>query len=159
MATALHQDLVERLRSIGPTDPGRLAQGTRQLQLSCGRSTPAAPVQWMLSTMMKRLRRCLLVLSALLLCAGPLPAAWAQGRGELLYNTHCVACHSTQMHWRDKRQVVDWPSLRAQVRLWQATGLLAWDEADIDHVARYLNDTYYRYPNPAAGTTGPLAQR
>jgi hypothetical protein len=65
-----------------------------------------------------------------------------------------VPLHRTQMHWRDKRQVVDWPSLRAQVRLWQATGLLAWDEADIDQVARYLNDTYYRYPNPTAGTTG-----
>jgi mono/diheme cytochrome c family protein len=101
-----------------------------------------------------RLRSHLLLLSALLLAFGPWPTAWAQGRGELLYNTHCVACHSTQMHWRDKRQVVDWPTLRTQVRLWQATGLLAWDEADIDHVARYLNDTYYRYPNPAAVTTG-----
>ena len=24
-------------------------------------------------------------------------------RGELLYTTHCIACHSTQVHWRDKR--------------------------------------------------------
>jgi mono/diheme cytochrome c family protein len=101
-----------------------------------------------------RLRLALRLLPALLLGCGLLPTAWAQGRGELLYNTHCVACHSTQMHWRDKRQVVDWPSLRAQVRLWQATGLLAWDEADIDQVARYLNETYYRYPNPTAGTAG-----
>jgi mono/diheme cytochrome c family protein len=23
-------------------------------------------------------------------------------RGERLYTTHCIACHSTQMHWRDK---------------------------------------------------------
>lgn len=84
----------------------------------------------------------------------PMPAAWAQDRGELLYNTHCVACHNTQMHWRDKRQVVDWASLRAQVRLWQATGMLAWEEADIDQVARYLNETYYRYPNPGPLTTG-----
>jgi mono/diheme cytochrome c family protein len=104
------------------------------------------------------------LLPALLLSFGLVPAVWAQGRGELLYNTHCVACHSTQMHWRDKRQVVDWPSLRAQVRLWQATGLLAWDETDIDQVARYLNDTYYRYPNPAtatgqAGAGRRLAQR
>lgn len=101
----------------------------------------------------------LLQLSASLLALGLLlgvvSAASAQSRGELLYNTHCVACHNTQMHWRDKRQVVDWASLRAQVRLWQATGLLAWDETDIDLVARYLNDTYYRYPNPSATTSQP----
>ncbi len=92
------------------------------------------------------------LLAVLGLAAGLVPAGWAQSRGELLYNTHCVACHRTQIHWRDKRQVVDWPSLRAQVHLWQATELLAWDEADIERVARYLNDTYYRYPLPAAPT-------
>lgn len=32
-------------------------------------------------------------------------------RGELLYNTHCVACHSTKMHWRDQRLATDWKSL------------------------------------------------
>ncbi len=88
-----------------------------------------------------------------LLVATLLPApGWAQSRGELLYNTHCVACHRTQIHWRDKRQVVDWPSLRAQVHLWQATEMLAWDEPDIERVARYLNDTYYRYPAPGSPT-------
>ncbi len=93
------------------------------------------------------------VLPVLVLAAGlgsPWTFAAPQDRGELLYNTHCVGCHNSQMHWRDKRQVVDWPSLRAQVRLWQATGLLAWDESDIDQVTRYLNDTYYRYPVPSA---------
>lgn len=91
-----------------------------------------------------RLRSHLLLLSALLLAFGPWPTAWAQGRGELLYNTHCVACHSTQMHWRDKRLVTDWDSLKTQVRRWQATAQLNWSEADIDDVARYLNDSIYR---------------
>lgn len=98
------------------------------------------------------------LLPAFLLVAGllgPHGDSLAQGRGELLYATHCVACHSTQQHWRDKRQAVDWPSLREQVRLWQTTAMLAWDGSDIDQVARYLNDTYYRYPLPAAaGATG-----
>ena len=86
------------------------------------------------------------------------PPSWAQSRGELLYITHCVACHRTQIHWRDKRQVVDWSSLRAQVRLWQATEMLAWSEPDIEQVVRYLNDTYYRYPVPGAPTgTAPAA--
>lgn len=67
-------------------------------------------------------------------------------RGELLYTTHCIACHTAKMHWRDKRQATDWESLKAQVRRWQATAGLRWSEGDIAEVARHLNDTIYRYP-------------
>jgi mono/diheme cytochrome c family protein len=73
----------------------------------------------------------------------------AQTRGGLLYTTHCVACHTTQMHWRNDRQAIDWDSLKFQVRRWQGNAGLAWNEADIDGVSRYLNDTIYRYPTPA----------
>ncbi len=83
------------------------------------------------------------------LCASTPGSAWAQTRGELLYGTHCLTCHNSQMHWREKKQVVDWASLRAQVRRWQATDQLAWSDEDIDHVARYLNETFYRLPPPS----------
>ncbi len=73
----------------------------------------------------------------------------AQSRGELLYGTHCLACHSTQMHWREKKQVVDWPSLRAQVRRWQAADHLAWGDDDIEAVAQYLDALYYHLPPPS----------
>ena len=73
----------------------------------------------------------------------------AQTRGGLLYTTHCVACHTTQMHWRNDRLAVDWDSLKVQVRRWQGNAGLAWNEADITEVSRYLNDTIYRYPTPA----------
>jgi len=86
-------------------------------------------------------------------------AAWSQTRGELLYATHCVACHNDQMHWRDKKQAVDWPSLKAQVQLWQATGLLGWTDDDVQQVARHLNDTYYRFAVPPAPGTANTAQR
>jgi mono/diheme cytochrome c family protein len=66
-------------------------------------------------------------------------------RGQLLYDTHCVACHDTQVHWRDARAVTDWRSLKAQVRRWQARALLDWSEADIVQVTRYLNDRIYRF--------------
>ena len=66
-------------------------------------------------------------------------------RGELLYTTHCVACHSTQVHWRGNKAVSDWITLRAEVRRWQAVALLGWSEADIAEVARYLNARYYRF--------------
>jgi mono/diheme cytochrome c family protein len=76
------------------------------------------------------------------------PAASA-GRGELLYSTHCGACHSTQMHWRENKRATDWDSLKAQVRRWQGVAQLDWTEADVEQVARYLNQTIYGYPEPA----------
>ena len=69
-------------------------------------------------------------------------------RGQLLYSTHCIECHSTQMHWRTLKQARDWDSLKAQVRRWQATANLGWTEADITDVARHLNETIYQFPQP-----------
>jgi len=71
--------------------------------------------------------------------------ASAQSRGELLYTTHCLACHSTQMHWRDKRVATDWDSLKEQVRLWQSRSQLSWSDNDIVEVTRYLNQRIYRF--------------
>ena len=70
------------------------------------------------------------------------------GRGELLYSTHCVACHDLQVHWRDKRLVRNWRSLRAEVYRWQKVGGLRWNDADIAAVTQYLNARYYHYPEP-----------
>jgi hypothetical protein len=69
-----------------------------------------------------------------------------QSRGELLYSTFCVACHTTQMHWRDKRIAVDLPSLKEQVRRWHTNAGQKWSEADIDEVVRHLNGIYYKFP-------------
>ena len=72
--------------------------------------------------------------------------AASQPRGELLYSTNCIACHSTQVHWRDKKLATDWGSLREQVRRWQDVASLGWRDDDIIEVTRYLNDLYYNYP-------------
>lgn len=97
---------------------------------------------------MKRLAVPLLML----LAVQAAPAADAPSRGELLYGTHCIACHNSQMHWRDKRLATDWPELVAQVRRWQGVAKLGWSEDDILEVARHLNQRIYRYP-----LTGPRA--
>jgi hypothetical protein len=92
----------------------------------------------------------LLALAAVLLRMAAAAQAQATGpwpaRGELLYQTHCRACHDEQMHWRNKKLAYDWPTLKAQVTRWQATAKLQWSEADIVEVSRYLNETIYRYP-------------
>lgn len=87
------------------------------------------------------------VLAAALLCSAAAPAQ-TPTRGELLYGTHCITCHTAQMHWRDRRAATDWATLRLQVRRWQGAASLGWSDDDIDEVARYLNDTVYRYPLP-----------
>lgn len=76
--------------------------------------------------------------------------AFAQGRGELLYATHCSACHTVQLHWRASKAVTDWTSLRSEVRKWQGEAKLAWGEDDVLEVARYLNDNIYHFVLPSA---------
>jgi mono/diheme cytochrome c family protein len=97
------------------------------------------------------LRRSILAVPFVLF--GNLAAADAQplrdaSRGELLYSTHCITCHNTQVHWRDKKLATDLPSLQAQVRRWQGVSALDWNNEDIAEVARYLNAAHYHYPAP-----------
>lgn len=89
---------------------------------------------------------------AFTVAAQPAPSS---SRGELLYSTHCIGCHTAQVHWRDQRLATDWASLRAQVSRWQGNTGLAWSDHDILAVTHYLNDLYYRFPAP--GT--PVALR
>ena len=84
--------------------------------------------------------------TAVLLGACLSPPVLAQSRGELLYSTHCIACHTEQVHWRERKLVADWTSLRAQVRRWQADAALGWSDDDVAEVARYLNEEFYRLP-------------
>ena len=105
------------------------------------------------------MRRTLLLLLALLLHAAlPLraqsPAISATSRGELLYTTHCIACHTTQVHWRDRRLVTDFSSLVAQVGRWQKNTGLDWSSEEILDVVRYLNGAIYRLPDPTPRQQG-----
>jgi mono/diheme cytochrome c family protein len=93
--------------------------------------------------------RCLVLWATSLLLALALPArAQEPGRGELLYTTHCGACHNVQMHWRENKLATNWPTLLSQVQRWQGVAQLGWSQAEIEDVARYLNQTIYRYPEP-----------
>lgn len=69
-------------------------------------------------------------------------------RGQLLYETHCIACHSTQIHWREQKLVNDWESLLSQVRRWQYIGGLSWSEDEVADVASYLDKLFYHDKKP-----------
>ena len=66
--------------------------------------------------------------------------------GRLLYDTACGACHTTQPHWRDKRIVHSWDDLVGQVHRWQGVAGQNWSPAEVNDVASFLNDRFYRFP-------------
>lgn len=106
----------------------------------------------MLAGMHTFLFRAAAIATALFAGLATLPAR-AESRGELLYSTHCIACHTTQMHWRDQRLATDWASLKALVRRWQGVAQLGWNDDDIVEVARHLNERIYRFPQTSDPVT------
>lgn len=68
-----------------------------------------------------------------------------ESRGELLYATHCNACHTAKVHWREQKLATDWNSLNVQVRRWQANIGLGWGKEEVTDVARYLNTAHYGF--------------
>ncbi len=91
-----------------------------------------------------------LLLVALGACSVPQPQAEVSaanaGRGELLYENACGACHTTEPHWREKRLVGSWNDLVGQVRRWQAVAGQNWSPAEVNDVAAFLNERFYRLP-------------
>ncbi|HEX4984646.1 MAG TPA: cytochrome C [Burkholderiales bacterium] len=81
------------------------------------------------------------------------------GRGRMLYGTSCDACHSQNVHWRDRRIADSWPSLVAQVTRWQANTGRRWPQEDIRNVAAYLNERFYHLPCPVEECLGRQASR
>ena len=88
-------------------------------------------------------------------------AAVVEAFGEQLYSTHCVACHTNQMHWRHDRQAFDIDSLKFQLRRWLGNAGLTWNDADIAEVSRYLNEIIYYYPqvNGSVGLVSGVLMR
>ena len=79
-------------------------------------------------------------------------------RGRLLYETHCIACHTTQAHWRDKHIVKSWEDLLYQVTRMQNNVGQQWSMKEILDVAGYLNELFYKMPCPVAGCGGTQAR-
>lgn len=74
-----------------------------------------------------------------------------ESRGQLLYMTHCTACHTTQMHWRENKLAIDWAGLVAQVRRWQNISGYNWSEEEINDVSNHLNSLFYGYQKNLRG--------
>ena len=77
--------------------------------------------------------------------------------GRKLYENNCDACHTTTVHWRDKRLADSWTSLLQQVDRWQRNSGQSWAPADIKDVAAYLNARFYRLSCPTDECTATQA--
>lgn len=85
---------------------------------------------------------------------GETPAEADAARGRLLYESACSTCHTAQQHWREKRFVDSWRELVYQVDRWQAVAHRSWGEAEINDVAAYLNERFYKLPCSLPGCRG-----
>lgn len=66
-------------------------------------------------------------------------------RGQLLYETHCGACHDTSVHNRNPRRADSISKIKYFVTRWSTELKLNWSAADIDAVTGYVNSKYYQF--------------
>lgn len=67
------------------------------------------------------------------------------GRGKLLYENQCSACHESSMHVRGNHKAKSIAEIRAEVQRWSATQKLNWGPAEINDVTDYLDENFYHY--------------
>lgn len=86
-------------------------------------------------------------LSALALFAIPVQAQLADPeRGRALYENHCTACHTANVHTRPNRIALTRDEVRRIVRHWQAQQNLHWSTQDTEDVVEFLGRSRYRFP-------------
>lgn len=85
--------------------------------------------------------------AALLLAVFPALAQDA-GRGRLLYETHCGACHYERVHDRLRTEIKDLEQLREMVARWAPQTGRAFSAEEREDVVEYLNRSHYRLGLP-----------
>jgi len=73
-------------------------------------------------------------------------SASAAERGQLLYENHCQACHTSVVHIREARKVSSTAELRAYIARWSGELKLDWNAEEQAAVFHYLNRRFYKLP-------------
>ena len=68
-------------------------------------------------------------------------------RGELLYLNHCLGCHESKLHIREKQKAKTINAIRGEVSRWATELQLKWTLRDIEDVVEFLNHRYYHHPD------------
>lgn len=65
-------------------------------------------------------------------------------RGQLLYENHCMVCHTSIVHVREQRKASSREEIQVWIRRWQQELGLNWGAREVDDVSEFLNQRYYR---------------
>jgi mono/diheme cytochrome c family protein len=86
--------------------------------------------------------------------AAPLASAQSPDalRGQRLYETACVTCHAESVHSRRQKTARSIADVREYVTRWAKVVNAPWTTEDVEDVATYLNERYYRFVCPAGAT-------
>jgi mono/diheme cytochrome c family protein len=71
-------------------------------------------------------------------------------RGRTLYETRCGGCHNESVHNDNSRKARNFEEARRRIADFGARLDSRWSAAQVDDVAVYLNERYYRFPCPPA---------
>lgn len=66
-------------------------------------------------------------------------------RGRVLYERHCIECHTPGIHRRPDRLPMTVDELRGLVDTFRRVQSLGWTPEEVDDVVEYLNVTRYRF--------------
>lgn len=66
-------------------------------------------------------------------------------KGKTLVDDNCVRCHGSEVYTRADRRVSTLAGLHKQVQRCEQMLGLTWFDDDIDNVAAYLNQQYYKF--------------
>ena len=91
-----------------------------------------------------RSRHFLLLATLLTMPAMPIHAA-DSGHGKALVQEHCTSCHDDGVYTRNNRRVTSLDGLQKQVRRCELSLGLKWFDEDINAVAGYLNESFYKF--------------
>ena len=86
------------------------------------------------------------VCAAALLPAGALAGGEDTPSGAALHEAHCTRCHGADLYTRQNRMVNSYAGLRKRVQQCELMAELGWFDEEVEAVAAYLNDTYYKFP-------------
>lgn len=75
---------------------------------------------------------------------GPAQASDA-AKGKTLHQANCLSCHGTEVYTRSNRMIRSMDSLVTQVNRCNVNLGTGWFDDEVEAVARYLNENYYRF--------------
>ncbi len=74
------------------------------------------------------------------------PASAGGHPGKAIHDANCISCHDSGVYSRADHKMTDFAMLSAQVRRCDANLSTKLFDEDMDKIADYLNETYYKFP-------------